>query len=579
MFSTVRLSGRLSFFVGVMVHCCAAAARLCADDLSQVIDRHLEVAFPLHHVDRAADPADDFEFVRRVRLDLTGIIPTVAEVRDFAADRSPDKHERLIERLSASDEFAEHMAAVFDVMLMERRPDEHVPSDEWRTYLAESFRANKPLDVLVREILASDGVDPAMRPAAKFVLDREAAHDLLVRDIGRLFLGVDLQCAQCHDHPTVDDYQHQHYYGLHVFVAGTKLYRVPGGGMMQLQEGAVREATFASVFAPDVQRKTGPRIMDGPALDVPVFEKGEEYLEKTSSKSRSVPKFSLRSALSQTLPRSETREFSRNMANRLWAQLMGRGVVHPLDMHHKANPPSHPDLLDSLTAGLVGMKFDARQFIRELARSRAYRRSSLAPIGVDANAIPEASYAMANMKPLSPEQLFASFVRATGNELTLERELDDALAIAETANLKAADDSEALKQKTSAQDDAAARRKARVSERANRVKAFADLFGSTPGSPEGEFQASLTQALFLANAPSVADWLKPQHNNLAERLIALTSSQAVADEVYLSILSRPAAADETKVIADFLDRTKDRPTAISQLIWSLAASAEFRLNH
>jgi hypothetical protein len=479
----------------------------------------------------------------------------------------------------ASDAFAEHLAAVFDVVLMERRPDEHVPAAEWRMWLAESFRINKPLDMLVREILASDGADPATRPAAKFMLDREAAQDLLVRDIGRLFLGVDLQCAQCHDHPTVDDYRHQHYYGLHVFVAGTKLYRVPGsGGVTLLQEELVREASFASVFTPDVQKKTGPRIMDGPTMDVPAFDKGDEYVEKPSSKTRSVPKFSLRTALSESLPRAETREFSRNMANRLWAQLMGRGIVHPLDMHHQANPPSHPKLLDALADGLVAVKFDARRFLRVVALTKAYRRSSLAATGVDPNAIPEASFALSNLRPLSPEQLFASFVRATGNETTLEREIDAALAVPTAAEAKEADDAEKPKTET-LPEDAAAERKARAAERAKRVKAFADLFGSTPGSPEGEFQASLTQALFLANAPSVAAWLTPQHENLAAKLIALNSADAVAEAAYLSILSRPPAAEETKQVAELLNDADDRPTAIAQLIWSLVASAEFRLNH
>jgi hypothetical protein len=560
--------------------CCVATTSSIADDLSRAIDGLVEKGFSAHGVERAADPADDYEFFRRARLDLTGIIPTVDEVRAFAADRSADKHERLIDRLIAGDECAVHLASVFDVMWMERRPDEHIPSDDWRAYLAESFRRNKPLDLLVREILSSDGTEPATRPAAKFILDREAAHDLLVRDIGRLFLGVDLQCAQCHDHPTVEDYRHRHYYGLHVFVAGTKLYRVPGaGGNTQLQEEAVREATFASVFAPEVQNKTGPRIMDGPALEIPEYKKGEEYVEKPSSKTRGVPKFSLREALSQSLPRAETREFARNMANRLWAHLMGRGVVHPLDMHHQGNPPTNPELLDALTDGLIAAKFDARQFLRRLAQTRTYRRSSLAPIDVDADVIPEASYAVAILKPLNPEQLFASFVRATGNEVTLEREIDAVLKAAESPAPKSAATADVEQAAATPPSDAAAKQKARAAERAKRVKAFADLFGSTPGSAEGEFQASLTQALFLANAPSVSTWLAPQHHNLAERLIAERSPAAVAEAAYLAILSRPAAAEETTVVAELLGQTPDRATAIGQLIWSLVASAEFRLNH
>ncbi|MCE9606835.1 MAG: DUF1549 and DUF1553 domain-containing protein [Planctomycetia bacterium] len=508
--------------------------------------------------------SDDEEFLRRVTLDLTGIIPTAEDVRAFTGDRSSNKRAALIDRLLSSDEYARHMAVTFDIMLMERRADGHVSNDEWRGYLAESFRNNKPLDVLVRELLASDGSDPAMRSAAKFFLDREAAHDTLVRDIGRLFLGVDLQCAQCHDHPTVADYRHLHYYGLHVFVAGTKLYRPTSGGkLMSLQEEVVREATFASVFEPEVQNKTGPRLLSGPAMEVPTFKAGDEYVEKPSAKTRAVPKFSLRKALSETLPRAETREFSRNMANRLWAHLMGRGLVQPLDMHHSANPPSHPELLALLSDELTAMKFDVRRFLREVALSKAYQRSSLAPAGLSPDDVPEESFAMANLKGLGPEPLFASLVRATGNGVTLERQIEEA----------------AKKEPVNKEADDALRVKARAVERAKRIKEFTELFGSPAGSPEGEFQASLPQALFLANAESIAAWLQPQNDNLTARLAKLSQPESFAEELYLSILSRHPTTAETAAAQKHLSEVQDRVSAIEQLVWSLVASAEFRLNH
>jgi len=540
-----------------------------APPLHAEIDRHIEASLPKFNLTTTAGVADDEEFLRRATLDLTGNIPTADDVRAFASDRSPNKRTSLVDRLLSSDEYARHMAVTFDIMLMERRADGHVPTDEWRGFLAESFRKNKPLDVLLRELLAGDGSDPATRPAAKFFLDREAAHDTLVRDIGRLFLGVDLQCAQCHDHPTVTDYRHLHYYGLHVFVAGTKLYRpATGDKLMSLQEEVVREATFASVFEPEVQNKTGPRLLNGPAMEIPTFKAGEEYVEKPSAKIRAVPKFSLRKALSETLPRAETREFSRNMANRLWAHLMGRGLVQPLDMHHSANPPSHPELLTLLSDELAAMKFDVRRFLREVALSNAYQRSSLAPSGLSPDDVPEESYAMANLKGLGPEPLFASLVRATGNGVTLERQIDEALA-------KESATKELVKQGV----DDATRAKARAVERAKRVKEFIDLFGSPAGSPEGEFQASLPQALFLANAESIAAWLQPQHDNLTARLSKIPQSERLTEELYLSMLSRHPTTVETAAVQKHLAGAEDRVSAIEQLVWSLAASVEFRLNH
>lgn len=542
--------------------------------LHQQIDRAIDGALPQWKLKRTADVAGDEEFLRRVMLDLVGVIPTAAEVRAFTSDRAADKRTKLIDRLLASDEHARHMAVVFDVMLMERRADDQITTADWRNYLADSFRRNKPLDALVREILSSDGVDPATRPAAKFFLDREAANDVMVRDISRLLLGVDLQCAQCHDHPTVEDYRHRHYYGLQTFVAGTKLFRQPGsGGVTILQEELVREVSFSSVFNPDKSQKTGPRLMDGPAMEVPAFAKGEEYAEKPSSKAPAVPKFSLRQALSKTLPRAETPEFSRNMANRLWAHLMGRGLVHPLDMHHSGNPPSHPELLKLLADELVALKFDTRRFLRELALSRTYQRSSVAPQGISPDEVPEESFALGNLKGLGPEQMFASVVRATGNEATLEREIEE---IVKAATKPVEKEGEAT-EKPKADD--AALQKARAAERAKRVAEFVELFGSPAGTAEGEFQASLPQALFLANGTSIVGWLAPKDDNLTARLLKQKQPAEIADEVYLAILSRRPAEEETKMVDKHLTATADRTLAVEQLVWSLLSSAEFRLNH
>jgi hypothetical protein len=562
--SVTRFHLPLSAVACAIVCCCAqAVAEPTSPALHKQIDREITAALPKWKLDRAADVACDEEFLRRVTLDLIGIIPTADETRAFLADRAADKRAKLIDRLLASDEHARHMAIVFDVMLMERRPDDQITTADWRGYLAESFRKNKPLDVLFREILSSDGVDAALRPAAKFFLDRDAEHNVLVRDISRLMLGVDLQCAQCHDHPTVEEYRHRHYYGLQTFIAGTKLFRQPGsGGQTILQEELVREVSFSSVFDPDKSQKTGPRLMDNPAMDVPTFKAGEEYATKPSSKSPAVPKFSLRHALAETLPRAETPEFSRNIANRLWAHLMGRGLVHPLDMHHSANPPSHPELLTLLADEFAAHRFDARYLLREIARSDAYQRSSVAPKGVAPNDVPEESFALANLKSLAPEVLFASILRATGSEATLEREIDEALA---AADKKTADEAD--------------RKKAREAERAKRQAEFVDLFASPAGTAEGEFQPSLPQALFLANGTSIVAWLAPHDVNLTARLLKNTKPAAVADEVYLAVLSRRPTTEEADMVQKHLAAASDRSLAVEQLVWSLLSSIEFRLNH
>src|SRR5262249_26271534 len=154
-----------------------------------------------------AGPAEDAEFLRRVTLDLTGTIPTSAEARAFLADKAADRRVALIDRLLASPERARHMAHVFDAMLMERRVAKQVPAAQWHEYLRSSFAVNKAWDVLAKELLTGDGSDAKTRPALRFLLDRDGEPHLITRDVSRLMLGMNLQCAQCHDHPRIEDWK------------------------------------------------------------------------------------------------------------------------------------------------------------------------------------------------------------------------------------------------------------------------------------------------------------------------------------------------------------------------------------
>jgi hypothetical protein len=531
-----------------------------AAPLHELIDAHIRAA--CEGKSPVAPFASDAEFVRRAYLDLNGVIPEAAAALDFIESSEPEKRAKLVEALVSGDAFAKWMAVVFDVMLMERRPDNHVSTSQWRVYLADSFAGNKPLDVLVREILSADGTDPVLRPAAKFYLDRNVERDTLVRDIGRLLLGADLQCAQCHDHPTIGDFRHEHYHGLAVFVAGSSVFREPDGRTV-LQEAPLREVSFASVFSPDAPRTTGPRLMEGAVMDVPEFGEEEAYLEKPSANARAVPKFSLRALLAETLPRSD--EFTRNMANRLWAMMMGRGLVHPLDMHHAENAPALPELLDLVSARLASAKFNVREFLRELALSETYQRSSTVPEGTSPDAIPAESFAVANMKALGPEQLFDSLLRATGSGAVFEKQIESALA-------EDAASYEALKA------EPAKLEAARAQKRDERLNEFIALYGALPGTSEGEFQASLPQALFFANSDALGGWIQPGEGNLTER-IATGEPDKIAAEAYLSVLSRLPSEEEIQSVREHLAARGDRPAAVVELVWSLLASAEFRLNH
>ncbi len=343
--------------------------------LRERIDREIERVHP----GPFASPAGDAEFLRRVYLDLAGTIPTASEVREFLSDEEPGKRERLIDRLLASPEHSRRLQIFFDEMLMERRGGKHVKAPAWSSYLYTSFRQNKPYHILVREILSADGADASKRAAAKFYLEREGDFQRITRDVGRLFFGRDLQCAQCHDHPLIPGYRQDEYHGLFAFFVRTSVFTDKKTGAA-LAEKADGEASFHSVFDKDAKKFTArPRLPLGRALSEPRFEKGQEYEVAPKKGVRHVAKFSRRRLLAEDATGGGNSSFDRNIANRLWALMMGRGLVEPLDLHHDSNPPSHPRLLAILGDSFAAMNYDIRAFVRELALTRTYQRSSEPP--------------------------------------------------------------------------------------------------------------------------------------------------------------------------------------------------------
>jgi hypothetical protein len=342
--------------------------------LNERIDGLIEAAA----IGPLAPPCSDADFVRRVYLDLTGVIPTAEQARAFLADTAADKRTKLIDDLLASPAFARHMTLTLDVMLLERRTDKTALLKPWLEYLYQSIAADKPLDHLYREMLAADGVDEKLRPAARFLLGRDAEPNLVTRDIGRLVFGMDMQCCQCHDHPLIDDYYQRDYYGLLAFIQRTSLFTDAKSKQVQLMEKADGEASYKSVFTGDSNDKAQPQLPKGAVLFLePTFAKGQEYSVKPDKTIRGVPKFSRRAALAEMVAGSS--EFRRNLTNRLWAVIFGRGIVHPVDFHYAANPPAHPEVLALLADELAAGGFQLRPFLRELTLTRAYQRTCDAP--------------------------------------------------------------------------------------------------------------------------------------------------------------------------------------------------------
>lgn len=522
-----------SGFVAAFAFAVAASRPLPADSLSARIDQLIGVGHP-DYSSLASPRSSDSEFLRRVTLDLTGTIPSPIEAKAFFANQSSSKRIVAIERLLASPEYARRMAAVFDVAFMERRPDSKVPRAAWEEYLRASFAANKPYDQLVREILSSDGTDPKTRATAKFYLDRDFEPNLVTRDLGRIFLGRNLQCAQCHDHPIVDEYKQHHYFGIYAFLNRTYLFPEPGAANAVLAEKADGDVSFVSVFdEKKVQKKTGPQLPSGKSLVEPMIEKGKEYKVAPAKGVRPVPTFSRREQLARLVATADNPYFARTAVNRIWAMMFGRGLIHPLDMDHAGNPPSHPQLLDLLALEFAKHRFDVKWLVREIARSETYQRSSERKQGTD---IPPDRYLAAELKALSPEQYAFAAVQATGIRN----------AKPDTANI---------------------------------VRAFRAVLAAQPGQVEEASSFTLDQTLFLKHGGAIRGLAARQPGNLTDRLIAMKDFRDVADELYLSMFTRLPTPEERTDVVTVLADSKDRAAVIAELVWALLVSAEFRFNH
>jgi hypothetical protein len=520
-----------------------------AGTLAQAVDRlptQIDLLIKAAAGGSVKEAASDSEFLRRVYLDVVGRIPCVDEARSFLIDTSEDKRTKLIDTLFASDEFPRRMEELLNQMLMERCGED----PEWQKFLAWAADTNQPWDVISRAILDPDAESELARGAAYFITNRltkigqqETDFPGLTRDVGRMFMGVDLQCAQCHDHLFIDDYKQIDFQGLYTVFLNASIrtdVKFPAVG----EKLMTKKIDFQSVF--DNQPMTvGPRVPMAEELQIPLFEKGEEYTVPPEPKKKiaGVPKFSPLETLANDLATAENRAFAENLANRLWFIMMGRGLVHPLDLRHSNNQPSHPELLELLTDEVIARKFDMKSILRDLALTKTYQRTSLREADEQ---FAEDRYSVAIEKPVWAEQLLWSTLIATGSTKAI-------------ADLRKTEGVTDLRKK------------------------FLTAFANPAKEPEIDFAPSVKAALFLMNDSTILTWLEPSDENLIARLAALNDEKQIADEVYLAVLSREPTDAERNDVAAFLKKSgleeQKKAKTLGMLAWALLSSTEFCFNH
>ena len=346
-----------------------------------------------------APPCDDAAFLRRLSLDLTGRIPPLRDVHDFLADRAKDKRRRLIDDLLDRPRHVQHFARVWRALLLpeasaSRQARYFQPGFE--AWLRDRLRARIGYDKLVRELLttpiASDSRAPQdvfrqpdrPNPLAFFAV-KEARPENLAAAATRLFLGIQLECAQCHDHPFAK-WTREQFWNQAAFFAGIE--RQGDGLFAPLAEKVDRR----EVAAPYTSRKVPARFLD-------------------RKSPRENPGVSARVAFAEWLTARDNSTFARAGVNRLWATFFGHGLVDPVDDFHDDNPPSHPELLDDLARSFQASGFDVRYLIRAITLSKAYQRTSARthPSQDDPRLL-----ARMNVKGLTGEQFFDSLALAVG---------------------------------------------------------------------------------------------------------------------------------------------------------------------
>jgi hypothetical protein len=481
----------------------------------------------------------DAAFVRRIYLDVIGRIPTRDEAYRFRDDTESDKRRRLINTLLESPEYGRHMSEVFDAFLMGRRGAEKQRERRnhgWLDYLAHSFNENLAWNEMARDILLARPAGETDRGAVWFLYERKNKHQDIAEAISPGFFGVQIQCAQCHDHPMADEIEQRHYWGLVAFYNRGKNVKTDAGPRIgESAIGGFAKFTDLSGMANDSQLTFLGKSLVVPEIATVDADKEADAADKYVDRDANgrefdprVPKFSRREQFVEQIV-NENPLVARAMVNRLWALLLGRGIVHPVDMMDSNHDPSHPELLDWLARDFVDSGYDIKRLVQQIVFTRTYHLDAR-PEG-DATA--QDTFAWALQKPLTAESLYRSMLVVIDGSLEAEDE--------------------------------------------SALNSFCEVFPEV--FPE-ESVSVLKQSLFLTNNPTLQQIVAARPGSVLRQLQSRDDNQAIVRTAFEATFARQPEEDELIACTEYLSaRAENHNAAVRQLIWALLTSAEFRFNH
>ena len=487
---------------------------------------------------RPSPICDDATFLRRASLDIAGRLPTEDEARAFLADTRPDKRDQLIEQLLRSPGYADFFAGKWTALLKNRRENtgDIAANFAFHAWVRDSLLENKPYDQFVRELLAATGTIVGNPPVAWYKRVKEPKQQ--VEDVAQLFLGVRMQCAQCHHHP-FEKWSQDDYYALTAFF--TQVGRKPS---------AVREEDL--IFHKR-GLATAHNVKNGHTLKPAAF--GDAMPEIA-------PDEDPRLQLANWMSAPKNPFFAKALVNRYWKHFLQRGLIEPEDDIRETNPPTNPELLAALERHFIESGFDLKELVRTIARSSAYQLSS---VPNESNLNDRQNYSRYYPRRLQAEVMLDAVDQLSGVQTDF-------------ANLPAGTKAVALPDSSY-----------------NRTTPFLKVFGRPEGESVCECErtqsSSLAQSLYLVNAADVKGKLSSSTGRAQRLATSKDAADAKVLELYLAAFARRPTSQELATAVEYLgyrpmgadgksvDSAKADRDNMQDLIWALINTKEFQFNH
>jgi hypothetical protein len=486
--------------------------------------------------------ASDSEWARRAYIDLIGRVPTYQEISKFLASKDAEKRSKLIDELLAGEECAEHFATYFGNLLVGRiggqaAAEIGVDRRAWDGWAKESFLRNKPWDQWVMEILTAKGT-PRENPGANFYLRVKADATEVAGRSTQFFLGVQIQCAQCHNHP-FDEWKQADFWGVAGFFVRTRTKNVGGQrpGQLYREQGVFDESTNEEA---QYYIKNDPRLPRQTQL--PKFLKDDaQVIDPQQFNNQGVDR---RFEFARWVTAPDNPYFAKAAVNRMWYYFLGRGIVNPVDDMGSSKRPVSVKLLNEIAEDFTKSGFDLKRLIKVIAMSEPYQLSSTMP-RVGAKKPEHAThFTHYYIKTMTPEQLFYSIVVATGGEDARNGRNSDSY----------------------------------LAERSDLLAQFVSLIDNDENKEVTKFEGSIPLALRLLNGDIINKRVKSDYAGLQYYQKFAKSDGEMLNALYLSTLSRlPSPAEVAKVQTLLKGRTGS--AKYEDIFWALLNTSEFMFIH